>query len=213
MVIGLLDAISRFLSGFPSLVLAFLGVGGLLWWWRWLLLRQKRLDAALEVLAGLGLVQEAFHDARRQNMSVFSRDASRFERISACQSESERVLGKLQAAQDGLHVAQAKAVALWGEPAKEPFQKVNMLVDALISESKRHWPEAVRCARIFDQREQMGQPVPAFPQPSRVIYGHRGDDVGRVFEIAIREAWDFYESLRSGKKRGKQNAPPMPTGR
>jgi len=142
-------------------------------------------------------------------MSVFSRDASRFDRMSAHQSESERVLGKLHAAQDGLQVAQAKAVALWGEPAKEPFQKVNMLVDLVTSESKRYWPEAVRRARVLDHRERIGHPLPeVFPQPPGIIYGHRGDEYGKIFESAIRAARDFYEPHVSGKKRQEPQISP-----
>jgi hypothetical protein len=191
-----LDAITRFLSAGPGMVLAFLALGGVAFWWRHLLLRQKRVEAALRVLEALDRVREEYQAARdgqRVNAAGTPGTAGaqkyREAQMVATREEYQRGLERLFAARDTLRAAQASAVAHWGLGARAPLDRVYKIVDTLGAFSGYYWPKAVFWGKRVDHG--VGNTDAPCPQPGMLL-GHAGDDTGRFMDEAIRDAEHSY---------------------
>jgi hypothetical protein len=170
--------------------------------WRHLLLRPKGVEAALGVLESLDRVRGAFHEARRQEAVMATipdqRGVTKWRapQMRAGHESSERLLGDLERARDGLRDAEAKAAALWGDSAKVPLRGVYRHVELLAADTRRYWPKAIRAAEATDARG--GDPAfrIEFPQPSTMMQGRRDDEFGGNFEAAVAGARTYYERRR-----------------
>lgn len=220
MTVTLMDAMTRFMAGWPGAVTAILAIGGVVVGWRWDVLRRKRLDASLAVLACLDRIREAFHSARRQDLASSAAPNQgtaakwREAQMLAFEQESKRVLAALHQTRDGLLAAQGHAVALWGEEAKECLQPIYALVDRLTIDSQRYWPMAITRAKRMDSRGATMHISPqeeaAFPQPPQIVYGTPGDGDGRRFDEAVAAAMRWYEEKKTGWKLNRHE--PAATG-
>jgi hypothetical protein len=163
--------------------------------------RTRGIEVALEVLAALERVRATYHDARRQNtpgaaaaghLSIADGVKWREKQITMLRDDYERQLGRLNQAREALLEGQSRAVALWRAPAKEPLQRVHGIVDALGTASGHYWARAISHGRVLDARMNPRESDPNFPQPG-MLYGHPGDETGRLFEDALTAAETWYE--------------------
>jgi hypothetical protein len=201
-----LEAITRFLSVGPGMILSFLALGSLAFWWRHVLLRQKRVEAALGVLEALDRLREDYHATRQQDTALAAAyqppgaQGKREVQMVTSSLDYERRLQKLGAARDSLKAAQAKAVALWGQDARESLKPIYRMVDVLGMQAGVFWPKAIRQGKLMDAgRGDPEKMLARFPQPE-MIYGQPQDETGTGFDAAIKAAELVYRPLAEGRE-------------
>ena len=171
-----------------------------------LILRGKRIDATLAVLAALDFLRETFRNARRQDMVLLSgldvRPGTQYEYMRRTEPQREEhgaAMSRIREAAHDLRRAQASAASLWGKEAKAPLKGVFNAVGGYEKTVAIFWPMAVEAAMFMDTHEptETYSRSAALQSLTSSVFGAENDVIGAPFEAALGIAEQWYEAKKA----------------